>query len=206
MTAETKKQNEELVRKCIVTGEVRDTAELVRFCVSPDGVLCPDLAHKLPGRGMWVSCDKEMILNAVEKGLFKKVAKQKVLVPENFIEMIDNLFVQRIKNLIGLGRKAGAVIFGFDKVEAGVPKHKFSYVVEATDGSIDGRVKVIRLCQKNPVEVVMGLTAQQMGEAVGTDNCVHLALTKTTISDLIVAELKRLAAFRQTDYYCTEKG
>ena len=206
MVAETIKQNKEPVRKCIVTNEVKDTAELVRFCVSPDGVLCPDLTHKLPGRGIWVSCDKELIQKAVEKGAFKKAAKQKVSSPENLTEMIETLFIQRIKNLIGLGRKAGAVIFGFDKVEAGLSKNKFAYVVEATDGAMDGRMKIVRLCQKNPVEVVMGLTAQQTGEAVGADNCVHLALTKTTISDLIVAELKRLAMFRQTDYYCTEKG
>ena len=50
---------------CIVTREVKDEAELIRFVRSPDGVAVPDLARKLPGRGVWVSLDRKMLAEAV---------------------------------------------------------------------------------------------------------------------------------------------
>ena len=39
-------------RMCIVTREVKDEAELIRFVRSPDGMVVPDLARKLPGSVM----------------------------------------------------------------------------------------------------------------------------------------------------------
>ena len=33
-----------------MTGEVKDAAELVRFVISPEGQVTPDIAGKLPGR------------------------------------------------------------------------------------------------------------------------------------------------------------
>ena len=40
------------LRKDIVLGEATDEARLVRFVVGPDGTVVPDVARKLPGRGM----------------------------------------------------------------------------------------------------------------------------------------------------------
>ena len=54
----TKERDAGAVRKCIATGQVLPTAELIRFVVGPDGTVVPDLAAKLPGRGMWVSADR----------------------------------------------------------------------------------------------------------------------------------------------------
>ena len=50
---------------CIVTRTVKDEAELVRFVRGPDGVVVPDLARKLPGRGVWVSLDRRLLDQAI---------------------------------------------------------------------------------------------------------------------------------------------
>ena len=63
-------------RKCIATGEVQPKTGLIRFAVSPDGQVVPDLAEKLPGRGIWVSADRAAVEKAVKKGLFARAAKQ----------------------------------------------------------------------------------------------------------------------------------
>ena len=55
---------------CIVTRMVKDEAELIRFVRSPDGVVVPDLARKLPGRGVWVSLDRRLLDQAVARKLF----------------------------------------------------------------------------------------------------------------------------------------
>ena len=51
---------------CIVTRVVKDEAELIRFVRSPDGTAVPDLARKLPGRGVWVSLDRAVLAEAVK--------------------------------------------------------------------------------------------------------------------------------------------
>ena len=42
-------------RTCIVTRAVKPVAELIRFVLGPDDQVVPDLKHKLPGRGVWVT-------------------------------------------------------------------------------------------------------------------------------------------------------
>jgi len=45
-------------RRDIVSGEVMAEERLIRFVAGPDGVVTPDLARKLPGRGLWVAADR----------------------------------------------------------------------------------------------------------------------------------------------------
>ncbi|HAE28242.1 MAG TPA: hypothetical protein DCG58_13850, partial [Hyphomonas adhaerens] len=45
------------VRQCAVTRERLGKEALVRFALSPDGVVTRDVAEKLPGRGGWIKAD-----------------------------------------------------------------------------------------------------------------------------------------------------
>ena len=63
-------------RKCIATGKIRDRDEMYRFIIGPDGQLLPDLAEKLPGRGLWVSANQLSLKLAIEENLFEKSAKK----------------------------------------------------------------------------------------------------------------------------------
>ena len=51
-------------RRCIVTGDTRDKADLIRFVVGPDGSVVPDIEGKLPGRGLWVSAERQTLETA----------------------------------------------------------------------------------------------------------------------------------------------
>ncbi|HEX8569324.1 MAG TPA: DUF448 domain-containing protein, partial [Caulobacteraceae bacterium] len=42
-------------RRDIVSGEVMAEERLIRFVAGPGGEVVPDLARKLPGRGVWVA-------------------------------------------------------------------------------------------------------------------------------------------------------
>ena len=192
-----RKANPETVRKCIVSGEVLPVEKLIRFGVSPDKEICPDLANKLPGRGIWITADRDAVQTAVTKGLFRKAARAKVSCADDLTDRIDALFVKRIQSLLGFARKAGQVVTGFEKVEAALTKGCAAYVLQASDGSIDGCAKIKRLCGDVPVYTV--LTADEMAQAVGAGICVHAALTAGGAAENLVAEIKRLAAFRQKE-------
>ena len=66
-------------RKCIATGEVQPKHGLIRFVIGPESQIAPDLAEKLPGRGIWVSADRAALAKAAKKGLFARAARGKRL-------------------------------------------------------------------------------------------------------------------------------
>ena len=68
-------------RRDIVSGEVMDEDRLIRFVVGPDQTVVPDLARKLPGRGLWVAADRVSVETAAKKGLFSRAAKTKLTPP-----------------------------------------------------------------------------------------------------------------------------
>ncbi len=45
-------------RTCIATGETAAPERMIRFVVGPEGDVVPDLARRLPGRGMWVKAER----------------------------------------------------------------------------------------------------------------------------------------------------
>ena len=58
----------------LVTHQVMDESRLIRFVAAPDGTVAPDLARKLPGRGLWVAADRASVETAVKKNLFSRAA------------------------------------------------------------------------------------------------------------------------------------
>ena len=66
----------ETTRKCIATGEILDKSLMLRFTVTPDGVVVPDFKKKLPGKGIYVRNGKSFLQKAVAGGLFAKAIKK----------------------------------------------------------------------------------------------------------------------------------
>jgi len=99
-------------RKCIATGEVQPKHGLIRFVVGPEGQIAPDLAERLPGRGIWVAADRAALDKVVKKGLFSRAAKQPVQVPDDLTDLVEALLAQRVVNLISLARKGGRAVSG----------------------------------------------------------------------------------------------
>ncbi|MBO4521063.1 MAG: RNA-binding protein [Alphaproteobacteria bacterium] len=193
------RKHEDTVRRCIVTQETLPMESLIRFGVAPDGALVPDLAHKLPGRGIWVKADREIVETACQKNLFTKAARRKVTCPENMDGLINNLFVKRLQSLLGVAKKAGLVVAGFEKVAEALRKGQVVCLIEATDAAEDGKEKLNRLNDGLPV--IQVLTADQAAQALGTGTCVHAAMKSGGVSDLFVAEARRFAAYCKTELF-----
>jgi len=77
------------LRRCLVTGESRAKAELLRFVVAPDGRLVADVAGRLPGRGLWLTPRRDILALAVTKRLFARAARQAVLVEDGLARLGD---------------------------------------------------------------------------------------------------------------------
>ena len=99
-------------RRDIVTGEVMEEARLIRFVAGPDGVVVPDLARKLPGRGLWVAADRASVTTAAKKGLFSRSAKAKLAAPADLADQVEMLLRRRLLSALGLARRGGELGLG----------------------------------------------------------------------------------------------
>jgi uncharacterized protein len=184
-------------RRCLATGEVRPKADLVRFVVAPDGKVVPDVAEKLPGRGLWLSARRDIVAAAVTKRLFARAARQPVIVDDDLAERVGALLAARCCDQIGLARRAGQAVMGFAKVEAALAAGKAAVLVAAADGAADGRSKLRALAPGLPL---VGLfTAAELGAAFGREHIVHAALAPGRIAQAFVADAARLAGFRAVE-------
>ena len=186
-------------RRCIVTGEVLPETHLIRFVVGPENEIVPDLAAKLPGRGIWVGADRETLARAVAKNYFSKAAKTSVKAAADLPDRVELLLVQRISNDLGLARRAGELILGFDQVTRGFEeKTRIAAIVEASDGAADGRRKLLGAAQSRGLEFALidVLSIDELSLALGRDNVVHAALKPGRLAERLVFETGRLKGFR----------
>ncbi|PJE27605.1 hypothetical protein SAMN06297129_0447 [Pseudooceanicola antarcticus] len=180
-------------RKCIVTGEVAPKSGLIRFVVGPEGQVFPDLAGKLPGRGIWVSSTREAIETAAKKKLFSRSAKTQVTVPEGLADMVEGLQAKRVCELLALARKSGDAVAGYEKVKDMLAKEEASTLIQASDGSERGKSKLSTPYRGN---FIGWLTANELGLAFGRETVIHAALGTGGLSKRVVEEAARLKGLR----------
>ncbi|OIP86839.1 MAG: hypothetical protein AUK37_02495 [Rhodobacterales bacterium CG2_30_65_12] len=183
-------------RRCIATGETQPRHGLVRFVVSPDGTVVPDLLGKLPGRGIWVAAERKAMEKAVLKGLFARAARQPVNVPEDLIAMVEEGLADRVVHLISLARKAGGAVAGYEKVKDWLVKDRAKVLIQASDGSERGKSK---LSTPQNGSFIGCLTAGELGLAFGRENVIHGALAGGGLTERVVDEAAKLAGLREKD-------
>jgi uncharacterized protein len=181
-------------RRCLATGDIRPKAELVRFVVSPEGQIVPDIAGRLPGRGLWLTARRDIVAAAVAKRLFGRAARRPVVVDEALADRVEALLAARCRDLIGLARRAGEAAMGFVKVERMLAAGVAGLLLGAADGARDGRGKLRALAPDVPERAA--LTAAELGAAFGRDWAVHVALREGPLAEALARELDRLDGFR----------
>ena len=183
------------LRRCIASGERLDPDLMIRFVVGPEDRLAPDVAGKLPGRGIWVSARRDRLQQAIAKHLFARAARRPVKVDPDLAELVERLVERQCLDMIGLAKRAGAAVAGFDKVEAMLRRAPVGVLVEASDGAADGREKLRRLAPDAPV--VSLFSAAMLAGAMGRDGIlVHVAIARGKLAQRLVAAADRLAGLR----------
>jgi len=185
-------------RRCVVTGKVGDPAGMIRFVVGPDGALVPDLAGKLPGRGLWVSARREV----VERGVGKKLPGRRRAAAgppcagfeAGLADRLEDLLARRALSLLGLARRAGKLVTGFEKVRAVLRAGEVAVLIEARDGARDGIEKLGRGAKDTPRVALF--ERDDLSLALGRGNVVHAALLACPLADRFLVEARRLAGFR----------
>ncbi|MBI1779226.1 MAG: RNA-binding protein [Proteobacteria bacterium] len=181
-------------RRCIASGRTADKADLIRFVVGPDARVVPDLDGKLPGRGVYVAPERALVERAVARGLFAKAAHTRVKAEADLADQVTAGLVRRMVEAIGLARRAGQAVCGFERVRERLAGGAAGLMIEASDGAAGGRGKLSGLAQGVPV--MDGLTAAELGGAFGRDAVVHAVVDRGKLAGRLLALQGHLAGFR----------
>jgi predicted RNA-binding protein YlxR (DUF448 family)/ribosomal protein L30E len=164
----------------------------------PDGVVVPDLARKLPGRGLWVAADRASVETAAKKGLFSRAAKAKLQAPANLADQVESLFRGRLLAGLGLARKAGDLTLGYEKSLAAISAGKAAWLIEASDGSEDGRRKLLAAGRRAAAQLrlLVLFSSSELGLALGASNVIHTVFLAGRGAERWTDDVERLAGFR----------
>ncbi|OUS37888.1 hypothetical protein A9Q94_04620 [Rhodobacterales bacterium 56_14_T64] len=182
-------------RKCLATGEVQPKHGLVRFVIGPDGQVVADIMGKLPGRGVYVTAEREALELSVKKKLFSRGFKTQVTMPDGLVDEVERQILRRLVELLSLARKSGAAVGGYEKVKDWLAKEEAQVLIQAIDGSGRGKSK---LSTPHMGSYIGCLTADELGMAFGRQTVIHAALASGGLSKRVVEEAQRLQGMRKT--------
>jgi len=190
-------------RTCIVTRVTGKPSRMLRFVLSPDGQVVPDLRARLPGRGAWVSANAETVDLAVKRKAFQRAFKASTAqTGENLSDRIAELLRADLRQGLALANKGGDVVTGFGKVEAEIESRKgVAALIHASDASPDGRRKLAAALRRRygeaifSIPVVDDLSNAELDMALGRDHVIHAALVVGPGATGCLARWRRLRTF-----------
>ena len=192
-------RDESRERRDIVSGEILPEHRLIRFVAAPDGQIVPDVAAKLPGRGLWVEATRKAIAIAVQKKLFARAAKANVSAGGDLADRAEKALVARMRGDLGLARRSGALVMGFDNVMRALDSARPpTLLIEAADGSGDGKRKLYNAAHARGLKpfVAEGLVSAELGLALGRENVIHAAVQSGGLAERLTLDAQRLGALR----------
>jgi uncharacterized protein len=190
------------IRMCAVTRVEAPPADLIRFAAAPDGTIVPDLAGKLPGRGVWVGCDRRLVAEAVKTRAFSRSLKREIKAGADLPDLVEQLMAKRLAAALSLANKAGLALTGFSKVDSAIAAGTVMVLLHGADGSVDGMEKLDRrylaMCrdagQRPHIERCFAIA--QLSLALGRSNVVHAALMMGGAAQNFLSEAGRLERYR----------
>lgn len=200
-------------RRCIVTLERRPSRGMIRFVLNPEGQVTPDLAARLPGRGAWVSADREAVGLAARKGAFNRAFATQARCSPDLAAETETLLAKRILDQLGLLKRAGNIISGFEQVREAVRAARPACMIEASEGSEDQRHKVLALLRAlygpdrgpdpDPAAhaqlppVLACFSGDELGMALGRELVIHACVKSGPGAQAWMGDLERLSGFRR---------
>lgn len=190
------------LRVCAVTRTAAQPSDLMRFVVSPDGEIVPDLGCRLPGRGVWVTPERRMVEQAMRLNSFAKSLKRQVKIPPDLAQRVETLLLRRAMDALSMANKAGVVTTGFAQVDSALQKGTTAILVHGLDAAAGGREKLDRKhaaisgSHGRSPQICLDLTVEQISLAIGGLNVVHAALNHGGAAKKFATEAGRLKRYR----------
>ena len=188
-------------RTCIVTRRELLPEEMIRFVCGPNEQIVPDIKQCLPGRGVWVTANKEKIEEAEKRQVFRHGFKSKSVTAEGLADLTGKLLYDDALAALSITKKAGLAVTGKSKVIEQIRKGRVALVIHATDAVADGAEKIDTLVAAIPreedIEILIrrAFSGGELDKALGGSNITHLALLSGGATENLIVKLEKLEKF-----------
>jgi predicted RNA-binding protein YlxR (DUF448 family) len=189
-------------RLCAATRAEFDPDELIRFVADPAGEIVPDIARRLPGRGVWIKAEKAVITQAIGSKVFARSLKKQVKVNADLADRVEALLVRRFVETLSLANKAGLVTMGFAQVDSLIEGGTVAALLHGSDAAEGGSDKLNRKftaisnARGRAAPILTALSTEQLSLALGRSNVVHAALIQGGMTRRVLGEAERLQRYR----------
>ncbi len=199
------------MRMCAVSREVRPIDELIRFVVSPQGEVVPDLKRKLPGRGLWVSASRRTVAEAVRRNQFGKGFKRDVRAARRLPPTPRLCWFAAPPRRWPWPPRPARSSPASARSRTRSAQGQAQALIHASDGAADGIRKldaIVRQKRGNPGEsqdfpqdfpIVTALTSAELDLALGRSNVIHAALLAGPASKTFLSRSQILVRYRMAD-------
>jgi uncharacterized protein len=177
-------------RTCIATGETGAPDRMIRFVVGPEGDVVPDLARRLPGRGLWVKAERAAVERAVAKNLFARAARASVKPAADLAERVERLLLERALADLSRARRAGRAVAGFVRVEQMVGQRRAGLLVVADEADGDGLGKL----KATGLPIARLGDAAALGGIFGREQAVYVAVARDDAGGAFIERIEAGAA------------
>jgi predicted RNA-binding protein YlxR (DUF448 family)/ribosomal protein L30E len=197
-TGATVAPTESRLRTCLVSREHSPTDRLIRFVLSPDREIVPDVDERLPGRGLWLTATRDIVDAACRKRVFARAARGPVSVDDALSDTVERLLERRCLDFLGIARRAGQAVAGFEKTREMIRSARAGLVLTASDAAEDGRRRIEGPARGDDrAAIVSGVFASEaLGAVFGRDAAVHVAVERGPLAARLLRECNRLVGFR----------
>ncbi len=194
-----KKKQRQILRQCCLSKEKKPIEQLIRFVLSPDDVIMPDIDAKAEGRGVWLSLSQASVKKATQKNIFAASLRRKVNLPKDLAQLTRLRLEQRLLGSLGLARKAGQLVIGNAKVRSAIKKGTIIALITASDGAKEEKDKILKLAnsrlQQQSYLHIDILSAQKLSLALGQENVIYGALFDGAAGKNAINRAKRLIEY-----------
>jgi predicted RNA-binding protein YlxR (DUF448 family) len=179
---------------------------MIRFVRSPQGDVVPDVRHKLPGRGLWITATRQAVEDSIKRNVFARGFKAEMRPPAGLAAQTDDLLARAALDALAIAGKAGLVLHGYAKVETTIGRGEAIAIIHAADGADDGKRKINAYLRGRGIDipVIQAFSSAQLDLALGRSNVVHAALLAGSATNTFMARALRLTRFRAPDGNSTE--
>ncbi len=182
-------------RSCVLTRRKSDQVDLVRLVLSPEGELFVDYRGKLPGRGAWVSPEREVLETLEKQPKLLSRAFRTAVNPDGLLEKLQSANERAVMDGLSLASRAGALVGGGKRVREAVQSSRTIGLVLSADASERLRTDLEGRSKEIPV-FILALSPDMLGAQIGKGPRSALAVIASKPGQYLIRELHRHCALR----------
>jgi predicted RNA-binding protein YlxR (DUF448 family) len=169
----------------------RPPGALVRLACTPQGEVILDRSGRLPGRGVYVCFDAVCLRQALKPAKLAAAFRRSVEVPAfaTVYAGVLDLLNERLKMVLSLAQKAGAVISGYVALRGALARNRIVCMIVAEDIAASRAEEYRDWCAEGNIPCWTLLTKESLGRVIGRANRSAVGLTEVRFRDMLCAAM-----------------